>query len=405
FKPIQQQAPTTKPTQESSYPSGFTPVTECSNSSGFKPVTECSNSSGVTPYHIDHKLQSQPLQCGSDNLVFTLENHQGNISATGSIKAPIPIIIDPTKHTTSPTKAIPKHPSQTDSTPASISQTRTTGSHKQAAIKAAPTPPKTTKTGRILPKPKHLNDYHWLEKLNIGRSSGKAKVLGSLVGIGGAMILTLYKGVEINIWSTHVDLLKHGQHQQSHEASPKDEYGNRILGCLLSVGSATSYSLWLIAQDGGGGGVVLDGGGSPGWQRWSWMVAVVMVAKMNQIYPCYYSSSALMSVMGLIQSVVFALCTERDLNQWKLGWNIRLLTVVYSGVTASGLVVILIAWCVKLRGPVFVSVFNPLMLVLVAIAGSFILDEKLHLGWYVYLCLNIFVHQTHYISYNFELYI
>ncbi|XP_030510130.1 WAT1-related protein At1g25270 [Cannabis sativa] len=190
-----------------------------------------------------------------------------------------------------------------------------------------------------------------LEKLNIGRSSGKAKVLGSLVGIGGAMILTLYKGVEINIWSTHVDLLKHGQHQQSHEASPKDEYGNRILGCLLSVGSATSYSLWLIAQ-----------------------------AKMNQIYPCYYSSSALMSVMGLIQSVVFALCTERDLNQWKLGWNIRLLTVVYSGVTASGLVVILIAWCVKLRGPVFVSVFNPLMLVLVAIAGSFILDEKLHLG-------------------------
>ncbi|GMP39158.1 hypothetical protein CsSME_00010108 [Camellia sinensis var. sinensis] len=38
------------------------------------------------------------------------------------------------------------------------------------------------------------------------------------------------------------------------------------------------------------------------------------------------------------------------------------------------------AWCVQMRGPLFVSVFSPLMLVLVAIAGSLLLDEKLHLG-------------------------
>ncbi|XP_062079522.1 WAT1-related protein At1g25270-like [Humulus lupulus] len=190
-----------------------------------------------------------------------------------------------------------------------------------------------------------------LEKLNLGSSSGKAKVLGTLLGIGGAMLLTFYKGIQVNIWSTHVDLLKHGQHQQSHVASPKDDFGNPVLGCLLSVGSCTSYSLWLIVQ-----------------------------AKMTKIYPCYYSSTALMSLMGLIQTAVYALWTERDLNQWKLGWNIRLLSVAYTGVTASGLGVILIAWCVHMRGPVFVSVFNPLMLVLVAIAGSLILDEKLHLG-------------------------
>ncbi|XP_062080242.1 WAT1-related protein At1g25270-like [Humulus lupulus] len=185
-----------------------------------------------------------------------------------------------------------------------------------------------------------------LEKLNFGRSSGKAKVLGSLVGIGGAMLLTFYKGVEINIWSTHIDLLK-----QSHVASPKEEYGNRLLGCLLSVGSGTCYSLWLIIQ-----------------------------AKMSKDYPCYYSSTALMSLMALIQTVAYALWTERDLNQWKLGWNIRLLSVAYSGAVASGLMVTMIAWCVHLRGPLFVSIFSPVMLVLVAIAGSLLLDEKLHLG-------------------------
>jgi len=49
---------------------------------------------------------------------------------------------------------------------------------------------------------------------------------------------------------------------------------------------------------------------------------------------------------------------------------------------ASGLVVIAIAWCVKMRGPMFVSVFNPLMLLLVAVADSLMLGENLYVGRY-----------------------
>lgn len=48
----------------------------------------------------------------------------------------------------------------------------------------------------------------------------------------------------------------------------------------------------------------------------------------------------------------------------------------------SGLMVIVTAWCVRMRGPMFVSVFNPLSLVLVAIAGSLLLDENLYAGRY-----------------------
>lgn len=47
---------------------------------------------------------------------------------------------------------------------------------------------------------------------------------------------------------------------------------------------------------------------------------------------------------------------------------------------ASGVMFSLVAWCVKMRGPLFVSVFNPLLLVIVAIAGSLLLEEMLHLG-------------------------
>ncbi|GAB4829974.1 hypothetical protein Ancab_019618 [Ancistrocladus abbreviatus] len=50
------------------------------------------------------------------------------------------------------------------------------------------------------------------------------------------------------------------------------------------------------------------------------------------------------------------------------------------GIVSSGVMMAFIAWCVRLRGPLFVSIFNPLALILVAIAGAFILDEKLFLG-------------------------
>lgn len=46
----------------------------------------------------------------------------------------------------------------------------------------------------------------------------------------------------------------------------------------------------------------------------------------------------------------------------------------------SGLMGILISWCLAMRGPLFVAIFSPLMLVLVAIAGSLLLAEKLYLG-------------------------
>ncbi|KAJ6965202.1 hypothetical protein NC652_003189 [Populus alba x Populus x berolinensis] len=38
------------------------------------------------------------------------------------------------------------------------------------------------------------------------------------------------------------------------------------------------------------------------------------------------------------------------------------------------------AWCIAKRGPLYVAIFNPLMLLVVALAGSLIFQEKLHLG-------------------------
>lgn len=185
-----------------------------------------------------------------------------------------------------------------------------------------------------------------LEKVSLKSLAGKAKVAGTLVGISGAMLLTFYKGVEIKLWSTNAHLLK-----QTANGPVVHDAQDRLIGSILALGNCFSYAAWLIVQ-----------------------------AKMSERYPSPYSSTALMNIMGSVQAVVFALCMDRDLNQWKLGWNIRLLTVAYSGVVASGVMVTLLSWCIRIKGPLFVSIFNPITLILVALAGSLLLNEKLYLG-------------------------
>ncbi|KAL5177510.1 WAT1-related protein [Glycine soja] len=107
---------------------------------------------------------------------------------------------------------------------------------------------------------------------------------------------------------------------------------------------------------------------------------ILFGTKMSKEYPRPHSCTTLMTSMGAMQATIFALCIEKDWSQWKLGWNIRLLTSAFSGIVVSGLVVIVTAWCVRLRGPLYALVFSLLSLVIVAIFASLMLDENLYVG-------------------------
>ncbi|KAK8472421.1 hypothetical protein PHAVU_002G204700 [Phaseolus vulgaris] len=168
-----------------------------------------------------------------------------------------------------------------------------------------------------------------LEKLSLRTAAGRVKVLGPIIGIVGSMLLTFNRGAEIKIWSFHTNLLH--KNQNGHLGSSHADSG----------------------------------------RRWT---------KMSKEYPSHLSSTALMTLMGAIQATVFALCVEKDWSQWRVGWSIRLLTAAFSGIVVSGLVVIVTAWCVGVKGPLYASVFNPLSLVIVAIFAPLLLDENLYLG-------------------------
>ena len=135
------------------------------------------------------------------------------------------------------------------------------------------------------------------EKFGVRTVAGQAKIAGTVAGLGGAMILTFYKGPDINIWTTTINILKHNQHQGTAQHGWSSD---RVAGSLLAIASCLSTSVWMIIQ-----------------------------AKMANAYPCHYSSTALMCLMGAIQATTYALCLNRDMSQWRLGFDIRLLGVFY----------------------------------------------------------------------------
>ncbi|XVF61829.1 hypothetical protein PTKIN_Ptkin08bG0162300 [Pterospermum kingtungense] len=188
-----------------------------------------------------------------------------------------------------------------------------------------------------------------MERLGIRTFGGQVKLVGTFLSIGGAMILTFYKGKEINLWSTNIDLSKHGaDHVTTKHAAVLD---NQVLGSLLALASCVFFAVWYI-----------------------------ILAKMGENYPFIFSTTALTCITASIQATIYSIITDRNWSAWKLGWNIRLFCAVYTGAIGTTLAVALMSWCLRLRGPLFVSIFNPLTLVYIAIIGSLILNEKLSIG-------------------------
>lgn len=78
-----------------------------------------------------------------------------------------------------------------------------------------------------------------LEKLGWHSAAGKAKLFGTIICISGAMLLSLYKGTEINLGRTNINLL----HSPKHKGESKP-----LLGAFLAVAGCTCYALMLIVQ-------------------------------------------------------------------------------------------------------------------------------------------------------------
>ncbi|CAN6814402.1 unnamed protein product [Brassica oleracea] len=178
-------------------------------------------------------------------------------------------------------------------------------------------------------------------KLRCIRSAGK--VIGTLATVGGAMIMTLVKGPVLDLFWTKGASAPNTAGTDIHSA---------IKGAVLVTIGCFSYACFMILQ------------------------AVTL-----RTYPAELSLTAWICLMGTIEGTVVALVMEKgNPGAWAIGWDAKLLTATYSGIVCSGIGYYVGGIVMKTKGPVFVTAFSPLGMIIVAIMSTIIFAEQMYLG-------------------------
>ncbi|OIT00139.1 PREDICTED: WAT1-related protein At2g37460 isoform X1 [Nicotiana attenuata] len=184
-----------------------------------------------------------------------------------------------------------------------------------------------------------------LEKVKLTSIRSQAKIIGTIATVAGAMIMTLVQGPVIELFWT--------KGNSSHESQSGG----------LNLSHAIKGSLMITIG------------------CFSWAAFMILQAITLRTYPAELSLTAWICLLGTAEGAIVAMVMERGKAAvWAIKWDTKFLAAVYSGIFCSGLAYYIQGVIMKDRGPVFVTAFNPLSMVIVAILSSFILREQMNLG-------------------------
>ncbi|KAK7274458.1 hypothetical protein RIF29_15548 [Crotalaria pallida] len=184
-----------------------------------------------------------------------------------------------------------------------------------------------------------------MEKVALRSRSTQAKILGTAVSISGALIVVLYKGNTI---------LSASYQQQSPAADSQ-------------LGSS-SQSNWVL----GGSLLAIEYLLTPIWY-------IIQASIMKQ-YPAEVIVVFLYNLCGSIISAPVCILLEANSSAWKINPDITLITIIYAGVLCTGLSSLVHTWGLHLKGPLYVSIFKPLSIVIAATLSIIFLGEALYQG-------------------------
>ncbi|XP_051140707.1 WAT1-related protein At5g64700-like [Andrographis paniculata] len=188
-----------------------------------------------------------------------------------------------------------------------------------------------------------------MEKLNIRKSSGILKVVGVSLCIGGIITIAFYRGPLLKLLLHHHLITPHFQNHTTPPTVPSPT--TWIKGVFLMILANLAWAFWLILQ-----------------------------GKMLKSYPSKLLLTTIQCSMSTIQSFIVAALVTRDPIDWQLGFNIRLVSVAYCGVVVTGLTFYLQTWVVEKKGPVFLAMTTPLIMVFTTIISAFVVGEIIGLG-------------------------
>ncbi|XP_019187328.1 PREDICTED: WAT1-related protein At3g28050-like isoform X1 [Ipomoea nil] len=184
-----------------------------------------------------------------------------------------------------------------------------------------------------------------MEKFEVKRRTWQAKSVGTLVSIIGASIMTLYQGPTI-LGSSSTSDLPHQHSLLSHEY-----FSRWVVGGVMLVATYLFASGWSILQ------------------------TATLKDYQEQITIVFFSTC-----FGSIQSAIVSLLLERKLDAWKLQPGIGMTAIVASAVLEPLCNQNITAFCLNMKGPLYVAMFKPLGVVIAAILNLLFLADALHLG-------------------------
>ncbi|KAJ4833448.1 hypothetical protein Tsubulata_042927 [Turnera subulata] len=170
-----------------------------------------------------------------------------------------------------------------------------------------------------------------------------AKIVGTLGSISGAIVVVLYRGPAILSASSSPN--QHVLLQQP-VGSPES---NWIIGSVLLATRFILTAFWYIIQ-----------------------------AQILKVYPEEISVAFFYNLGVAICSVLGCLAAGR--RSWNLGSEIAVIAVIYSGIFASCINVVIHTWGVRIKGPVYVALFKPLSIAIAAIMSFIFLGDALYPG-------------------------
>ncbi|KAK3223270.1 hypothetical protein Dsin_010295 [Dipteronia sinensis] len=176
---------------------------------------------------------------------------------------------------------------------------------------------------------------HRMEKLNWRSKSSQAKSIGTIVAIAGAFVITFYKGPL---------LLK------------------------TFSGSTTTRSNWIL----GGFFLASDAFLSSAWY--------ILQALILRNFTSVLILMLFTSFFATILAAIFSLIVVGDSSAWNLKPDIGLVAVIYTAIVGALFQSSLCAWCVSKKGPIYVTTFKPLAIVLSVVMGFLLLGDALCLG-------------------------
>ncbi|KAL7609221.1 hypothetical protein Lser_V15G13155 [Lactuca serriola] len=182
-----------------------------------------------------------------------------------------------------------------------------------------------------------------LEKFDVNKPTSRAKALGTMVAITGAFVMTFYQGP--TLFKTIIN------HHNSNENLLSSQKSKWILGGFLIAITSLCSSSWNVFQ----------------------------TATVKE-FPDEVTVVFLFCCFGTIQTAFFTLILERNTDVWILDTRTEFVSIVFAAVFGAAIRSSVITWCLNKKGPVYVSMFKPISVVIAVIMGIMFLGDVLHLG-------------------------